>query len=433
MSKVLIDRAVLEATLEHAEFVSGAACEADDAIRAVLVAPSGTPELPVKAYYHEAPNEYGGLNKSVGLEVRKTFADAPLVLESDALAGFAARDARIAELEADRDSHQRCAIQAMAELAAIKAQEPESSPYGFRRIGWELERTAMGDGFYGNALRVAKDIPGITPEERSLLDRYATGNNKGMDHMRLQDLAMRIHWMEAPVAMLANAPAAPALPKDAIMVGRSELALVRNALALDCEQGRPIRGEMLAELDASIDRLDKLYAAPVSEAKAHGVVMLPSVTEVMNIVFDYQHNKNKNVTGTTNWAANIGMAVIDEIARLNAAPVMPEHPFCEYCGGNDEEPQDHCMDCTRPAQQVSVPDGWTAVSDRLPEVDQRLNQECRVGALSIAPLNVSAVVLVFDGEKVRSTRLEWFDDCLPFPYGITHWMPLPAAPAPGGE
>lgn len=25
--------------------------------------------------------------------------------------------------------------------------------------------------------------------------------------------------------------------------------------------------------------------------------------------------------------------------------------FCAYCGGNDEEPQDHCMDCTRPEQQ----------------------------------------------------------------------------------
>ena len=25
--------------------------------------------------------------------------------------------------------------------------------------------------------------------------------------------------------------------------------------------------------------------------------------------------------------------------------------FCDYCGGNDEDPQDHCMDCTRPEQQ----------------------------------------------------------------------------------
>jgi hypothetical protein len=64
--------------------------------------------MPVKAYYYEAPNEYGGFNKSVGLEVRKAFIDAPLVLEADALARVAClegeiakRDARIAELEND--------------------------------------------------------------------------------------------------------------------------------------------------------------------------------------------------------------------------------------------------------------------------------------------------------------------------------------------
>ena len=74
-------------------------------------------------------------------------------------------------------------------------------------------------------------------------------------------------------------------------------------------------------------------------------------------------------------------------------------------------------------------DAWIPVSERLPAVESRLDQECRAGTLSIAPLNVSAAVLVFDGEKVRSTRLEWFDGCLPLPYCITHWMPLPAAPA----
>jgi hypothetical protein len=34
----------------------------------------------------------------------------------------------------------------------------------------------------------------------------------------------------------------------------------------------------------------------------------------------------------------------DLIDRLRAAAV----PFCQHCGGNDEDPQDHCMDCTRP-------------------------------------------------------------------------------------
>lgn len=28
-----------------------------------------------------------------------------------------------------------------------------------RRIAWELERTAMGDGYYGDALRAAKEFP----------------------------------------------------------------------------------------------------------------------------------------------------------------------------------------------------------------------------------------------------------------------------------
>jgi hypothetical protein len=54
-------------------------------------------------------------------------------------------------------------------------------------------------------------------------------------------------------------------------------------------------------------------------------------------------------------------AALDEVARLNASPVQQDQAFCEYCGGNDEEPQDHCMDCTRPAQQVSVPDGYALV------------------------------------------------------------------------
>jgi hypothetical protein len=64
--------------------------------------------------------------------------------------------------------------------------------YNLHRVAWELERTALNDGFYGNALRVAKDIAGITDDERALLDRYATGGNQSMDHCALQRLAMKI-------------------------------------------------------------------------------------------------------------------------------------------------------------------------------------------------------------------------------------------------
>ena len=69
----------------------------------------------------------------------------------------------------------------------------EATPYNLRRIAWELERTALGDGFYGNALRVAKDIPGIRLEDRSMLDRYATGTQTGTDHVHLQWLVQALY------------------------------------------------------------------------------------------------------------------------------------------------------------------------------------------------------------------------------------------------
>lgn len=71
------------------------------------------------------------------------------------------------------------------------------NPYNAKRIAWELERTAMGDGFHGDALRAAKDIPTLTPEDRSLLDRYATGHQTAADSQALQQLAMRIYTAPA--------------------------------------------------------------------------------------------------------------------------------------------------------------------------------------------------------------------------------------------
>lgn len=155
MSKVLIDRALLERVQErldpHRDAVLwGAVCDT------FHTAPSGTPAMPVKAYYHESGNLEGVRTRSVGLEVRKEFADAPLVLESDALAQIAClegeiakRDARIMGLESQyqRDvfglnnegdpiggdpagGYANDNARLRAELAAIKAQEP---------IGWYTE------------------------------------------------------------------------------------------------------------------------------------------------------------------------------------------------------------------------------------------------------------------------------------------------------
>ncbi|HCE5785467.1 hypothetical protein ACM7EC_03780 [Pseudomonas aeruginosa] len=46
------------------------------------------------------------------------------------------------------------------------------------------------------------------------------------------------------------------------------------------------------------------------------VVVLPSVDNVMNIVMRYQWNEKTNVTGTTNWAANLGMRVVGDFQNL---------------------------------------------------------------------------------------------------------------------
>lgn len=75
-------------------------------------------------------------------------------------------------------------------------------------------------------------------------------------------------------------------------------------------------------------RLRDLLAAPVAKQ-----VVMPERKD-MTRGFDAQR------TFAMGWNA-----CLDEVASLNAAP---ETTFCEYCGGNDEHPQDHCMDCARP-------------------------------------------------------------------------------------
>lgn len=75
--------------------------------------------------------------------------------------------------------------------------QPEVVKYDLARIADELDWTAQGLAYSGNALRVAKDIPGVTDVQRSLLDRYATGAQKDTDHIALQDLAISIRLQGA--------------------------------------------------------------------------------------------------------------------------------------------------------------------------------------------------------------------------------------------
>ena len=66
-----------------------------------------------------------------------------------------------------------------------------------KRIAWELERTAMGGGYYGDALRVAKGFPEATPSVRALLDRWATGKQNGLsDRTDLCNFALQIYMSD---------------------------------------------------------------------------------------------------------------------------------------------------------------------------------------------------------------------------------------------
>lgn len=62
--------------------------------------------------------------------------------------------------------------------------------YDLVQIAKELEQTALNHAYYGNALRVAKDIPGLSTDEIQVLDRYATGLQRSSDHVALQGIAV---------------------------------------------------------------------------------------------------------------------------------------------------------------------------------------------------------------------------------------------------
>jgi hypothetical protein len=66
--------------------------------------------------------------------------------------------------------------------------------YDRKKIADELFDTALGSSFYGNALRVAKDLPELSDHDRSVLDAYANGKQAKFHapHLMLQDVAIKI-------------------------------------------------------------------------------------------------------------------------------------------------------------------------------------------------------------------------------------------------
>ena len=64
--------------------------------------------------------------------------------------------------------------------------------YDVIKIAQELQDTAQGISYYGNALRVAKDFSVLSAEDRSILDKCATRTIGTEERMRLQDIAIKL-------------------------------------------------------------------------------------------------------------------------------------------------------------------------------------------------------------------------------------------------
>ena len=267
MSKVMIDREELEFFANDLALHGVGDIETATRIDALLCAPSGTPELPVKAYYYEAPNEHGGFNKSVGLEVRKTFADKPLVLESDA-------------------------------LVQIACLEGEIAKRGLRIV--ELES------------RYQRDVYGLNNEGDPIGGDPAGGYAN--DNMRLRAELAAIKAQE-PVAWRY---------KERADDQRSAWLYVKKRMHIPCGH-----------------KFEALYAAPVSETKAQGVVMpeplMAAITRADDVLHALSNWESSSVKleqrHGPEWTKEVDAIrreLHTQLARLNAAPV----------------------------QQVSVPDGW---------------------------------------------------------------------------
>jgi len=132
--------------------------------------------------------------------------------------------ARIAELEADRDSHQRCAIQAMAELAAIKAQEPVAlKTHGAWDGLDDLGELPDGTALYAAPVSEAKAQGVVMPERKTKADYGVYINEFADEAAAIYNAALD------EVARLNAAPAAPAA--DA---GASLIDWTKDAVELGC-------------------------------------------------------------------------------------------------------------------------------------------------------------------------------------------------------
>jgi hypothetical protein len=65
-----------------------------------------------------------------------------------------------------------------------------SIKYDHKQIAKELEATASGESYYGDALYVALDFPWTTHNDRAMLRRYLYGSKLKTDKNHLQEFSI---------------------------------------------------------------------------------------------------------------------------------------------------------------------------------------------------------------------------------------------------
>lgn len=69
--------------------------------------------------------------------------------------------------------------------------------YNLLKIADELDETALGKKYNGNALYVARDLPCVTNNDVDVLNRFLWSNTIETDHCKLQQIAIYIREYNA--------------------------------------------------------------------------------------------------------------------------------------------------------------------------------------------------------------------------------------------
>lgn len=70
--------------------------------------------------------------------------------------------------------------------------EETTMDYTPHAIARELDQTALGYGYYGNALYTARDFDCLNHDDKLCLSRWLTGSQTAADAHHLQDIAIKL-------------------------------------------------------------------------------------------------------------------------------------------------------------------------------------------------------------------------------------------------